>query len=763
MEEKDHYRISVQKKGEAGGTLKQSTGSVCGPVTISDLYPLPRIEETLARLESAAFFSIMDLHSGYWQVPIRESDHTKTSQKIARPLHDLVGGKTTFTWGVEAVESFELLKRALMEAAQLAYPDNSKPFEIHHDASEYGIGAALIQKRETRERPIASASRLLYRAERNYSITQKECLVLVWAVKKFHSYIWGTKVKVVTDHHALCWLTTKKDLAGRLARWALSKQNYQPEIVYKSGRLHENADALSRYPVDGIGDSSDEDDLLSVYTTAWEEERRWTGEMQGAVPGYMEIRRQLERKTGGAYKNFVLVNRLLHRRTLGKQGMRTHTNWDDILPYITFAYNSSIQESTGKTPFYLLYGREAWLPVDVVMGVRATPVLEDPDVLARNLEAARKMLQGEVFFSDSEWVVVADISFGPIEDAISKLHLWFTFSAISKESKGEETKGSARLRAQMVERATDGLELLGIIRNRYDNGHAAAGQANALKSQVFMTEMVDEAFRAAQRLLDWASMTLEDMGIGLALLATGNLPPELFPPSQLRSVLKEIRASLVTYGGHTRHLCYIVFWVAAGNFGLQYAPIPAFLAVGRDQQTFIELTEAEIRSTQGRASSDTDKKKTKCYHVVVEWRGPEAIYLGHRKGNDFLPRLKGVNWALATDAQEQGSVTSGNPTNLSLQASLEASLRRIGSSLVSVACFSKTIRAFGRREDANIADIRERLRTVEEFIEEKAKKRRARRWSTMHCLTEIDNRMAAHGQTCLATLRDLESSIEHQA
>lgn len=183
------------------------------------------------------------------------------------------------------MESFEALKNALMGAAQLAYPDNTKPFEIHPDACEYGIGAALVQKGETGERPVAFASRLLSRTERNYSITEKECLALVWAVKKFHSYIWGTKVKVVTDHHALCWLTTKKDLAGILARWALSIQNYQPEIVYKSGRLHEDADALSRYPMDGIEDNDDEEDLLPVYTTAWEEERRWTRKMQGAVPG----------------------------------------------------------------------------------------------------------------------------------------------------------------------------------------------------------------------------------------------------------------------------------------------------------------------------------------------------------------------------------------------------------------------------------------------------------------------------------------------
>ncbi|KAK4024621.1 hypothetical protein OUZ56_010044 [Daphnia magna] len=69
----------------------------------------------------------------------------------------------------------------------------------------------------------------------------------------------------------------------------------------------------------------------------------------------------------------------------------------------------------------------------------------------------------------------------------------------------------------------------------------------------------------------------------------------------------------------------------------------------------------------------------------------------------------------------------------------------------------------GRKGDVNMAELRERLRIVEEFVEEEIKKRRVWRWSTMHCLTEIDNRMTAHEETCLTTLRDLESSIEHLA
>lgn len=69
-------------------------------------------------------------------------------------------------------------------------------------------------------------------------------------------------------------------------------------------------------------------------------------------------------------------------------------------------------------------------------------------------------LQGEAFFSYSEWVVVTGISFGPIEYTLNKLHRWFTDLARKKEPQDDE--GSARLRAKMVERAMDGLELLGI-------------------------------------------------------------------------------------------------------------------------------------------------------------------------------------------------------------------------------------------------------------------------------------------------------------
>ncbi|XP_045027129.1 uncharacterized protein LOC123470647 [Daphnia magna] len=184
--------------------------------------------------------------------------------KIAKPLHDLTKQGKSFCWGAEQKGSFNALKERLIEATQLAYPDYGKPFDIHPDACEYGIGAALVQKTGDGERPVAFASRLLSATERNYSITEKECLALVWAMKKFHCYIWGMTVRVVSDHHALCWLTTKKDLAGRLARWALLVQGYEPQVLYKSGKLHEDADALSRYPVGPAEEEDESDSLLPV-------------------------------------------------------------------------------------------------------------------------------------------------------------------------------------------------------------------------------------------------------------------------------------------------------------------------------------------------------------------------------------------------------------------------------------------------------------------------------------------------------------------
>ncbi|KZS03362.1 Uncharacterized protein APZ42_033935 [Daphnia magna] len=143
--------------------------------------------------------------------------------QVAFPL-TVMEDKGVFRWGQPERKGFAELKAALVKAAQLAHSDYSKNFEVHPDACDYGIEAVLMQVRNGHPMPTCFVSRVLNKSERNYTITEKECLAIVWAVKKFRPYIWGTKIVVKTDHHALCWLMTKKELSGRLERWSLLLQ-----------------------------------------------------------------------------------------------------------------------------------------------------------------------------------------------------------------------------------------------------------------------------------------------------------------------------------------------------------------------------------------------------------------------------------------------------------------------------------------------------------------------------------------------------------
>jgi len=147
--------------------------------------------------------------------------------KKAKVLHDLTAGTVMGSWTPECQKAFDKLKTALTTAPILRYPDFSSPFRLATDASDDGLGAVLTQLDDKKvEHVIGYASRALNNAECHYSVTERECLGVVWAVKHYHFYLVGTHFTPLTDHSALKWLIALKDPNGKFARWVLSIQEY---------------------------------------------------------------------------------------------------------------------------------------------------------------------------------------------------------------------------------------------------------------------------------------------------------------------------------------------------------------------------------------------------------------------------------------------------------------------------------------------------------------------------------------------------------
>ncbi|TDG38792.1 hypothetical protein AWZ03_014787 [Drosophila navojoa] len=155
-------------------------------------------------------------------------------------------------WTEEQEDALQKLKESLTTAPVLACPDFLERLVLQTDASDCGLGAVLIQEIEEQERVIAYASRRLIKAEMNYLATEKECLAIVWAIRKMRRYLEGYRFDVVTDHLALKWLKSMESPTGRIPRWALELQQYQFDVHYHRGNLNMVADTLCRQPLESF-------------------------------------------------------------------------------------------------------------------------------------------------------------------------------------------------------------------------------------------------------------------------------------------------------------------------------------------------------------------------------------------------------------------------------------------------------------------------------------------------------------------------------
>lgn len=167
----------------------------------------------------------------------------KDYSKKARPLTQLTRKDTPspMPWSPEADQAFHLIKEELVNPPVLALPDFSKPFEVITDASNYALGAILLQD----GRPVAYESRLLSPAERNYPTHDRECLGIVHAYQVWRCYLEGTDNTCLTDHDPLKYLHNQKTISGRQARWLEFLSSFKPMIKYRPGQGNPS-DTLSR-------------------------------------------------------------------------------------------------------------------------------------------------------------------------------------------------------------------------------------------------------------------------------------------------------------------------------------------------------------------------------------------------------------------------------------------------------------------------------------------------------------------------------------
>ena len=208
-------------------------------------------------------------HAGFYRRFIRDFS------AIARPLCNFLAKDVTFEWLQACEAAFNKLKTMLVSPPFMRSPNWDLPFEIMCDASDYAIGAVLGKREDKKAFVIYYASKTSVSAQSNYTTTEKEFLVVVFALEKFKSYIVGSPVTIFTDHAALKYLLSKHNTKPRLTSWILLCQEFNLTIKDKKGVENVVADHLSRLvsktTSEGlpIGDTFPDEQLFALIHCLW--------------------------------------------------------------------------------------------------------------------------------------------------------------------------------------------------------------------------------------------------------------------------------------------------------------------------------------------------------------------------------------------------------------------------------------------------------------------------------------------------------------
>ncbi|CAG2226647.1 unnamed protein product [Mytilus edulis] len=181
---------------------------------------------------------------------------------ICEPLRKLTLKDSEFCWLENHDKALTEIKTLVTSEPVLKYYDPNMELTLQSDASETGLGAAILQENQ----PIAYASRALTDTETRYAQIEKELLSVVFGLQKFHQYTYGRNVYVTSDHKPLESIL-KKPLhcaPKRLQRMMLQLQKYNIELVYKPGKEMYLADTLSRAYLKDTHTESESEEIEAI-------------------------------------------------------------------------------------------------------------------------------------------------------------------------------------------------------------------------------------------------------------------------------------------------------------------------------------------------------------------------------------------------------------------------------------------------------------------------------------------------------------------
>lgn len=219
---------------------------------------------------------------------------------IAKPLYDMTKKETNFRFEEEEQRVFETLKSRLIKAPILSIYSPQDETELHCDASAIGFGAILLQKKTDRKlHPIFYFSKRTTEVESRYHSYELETLSIIYALRRFRTYLLGIKFKIITDCQALSLTINKKETNPRIARWVLEMQNYDYVLEHRPGSRMLHVDALSRQ-IFVVEDNSFDRNLALC---------------QSDDPQITKIRQELEQSE---HKLFEMRNGLVYRKHQGQ-------------------------------------------------------------------------------------------------------------------------------------------------------------------------------------------------------------------------------------------------------------------------------------------------------------------------------------------------------------------------------------------------------------------------------------------------------------